>query len=72
MKVTEHEVPTIDGKVFCPRCGRAIPCMATAYGFRAICGTCHIRWTRLRGEQDWVAESHSPMADNRGAADAKA
>lgn len=46
-----------DGKVYCPGCMDDIRCMPTAYGLRAACHTCNTRWTKIRGESDWTAES---------------
>ena len=55
-----------DGKAQCPRCGGIRSVMVTAYGFRMICERpCKVRWTRIRGEAEWVAESYSPLEDNR-------
>ena len=55
-----------DGKAMCPTCGGIRPVIATAYGFRMPCEEpCKVRWTRIRGEERWVAESYSPLADNR-------
>lgn len=55
----------IEGKAFCPKCGEVNPVIQTSYGFRTCCGECKIRWTRIRGEVDWVAETYSPLEDNR-------
>lgn len=66
--IKANSVPILaisNGKVYCPKGGEVIPVMATAYGFRAVCGECRIRWTRLRGESEWVAETYSPLEDNR-------
>lgn len=40
----------------CPSCGVGLDVMPTAYGRRAVCGFCRIRWTRIHGEAGWAAE----------------
>lgn len=62
----ENETMPWSGKINCSECGNPIPCIATAYGFRAVCEDEGIMWTRIRGEQDWVRETYSPIGDNRG------
>lgn len=41
----------------CPSCGVELDVMPTAYGRRAICPPCDLRWTQIRGETGWTAES---------------
>lgn len=40
----------------CRSCGAALDVVRTAYGVRAACFDCDIRWTWIRGESSWVAE----------------
>lgn len=40
----------------CAECGDPLDLIATAYGWRAPCFACGIRWTQIRGESDWTAE----------------
>lgn len=65
VKAMMAEWPFYDGKAYCPKCGNANAVVVTPYGFRTCCGECKIRWTRIRGEVDWVAETYSPLEDNR-------
>lgn len=51
----------------CPGCKKELPVIQTAYGARAICEDCRIRWTTLFSEEGaWINESYSPLSDNRG------
>lgn len=59
------------GKVICPGCGEQIPCVATAYGLRAVCSEEARRWTKIRERgvlswtlTPWTEETYSAMADN--------
>lgn len=45
----------------CPKCQSRIPLVATAYGFRANCEACGIRWTHIRGEEGFKPERHQAM-----------
>ena len=44
-------------------CGDYVAILSTAYGFRAECRGCRIRWTTINGEP-WVRETYSPLVDN--------
>lgn len=54
----DQPTSTID----CPNCREAIPLVATAYGSRATCANCEIRWTLIPATEDtWTAEHYAPM-----------
>lgn len=40
----------------CPTCRDLLEVVPTAYGDRATCGRCEIRWTRLWEEAAWQPE----------------
>ncbi len=45
----------------CPRCHRPMTAIATAYGKRAICAHCNVRWTYINGfDMDWYPEKRHP------------
>ena len=57
---------TGDLRIECPKCSASLVLISTAYGYRAICTDCKIRWTKLWSEEanEFTAEFYSPMADN--------
>lgn len=52
-------------KLNCGRCKKRIKAIVkTAYGVRATCYACRIRWTQITGEKDWAAERYHPMNES--------
>lgn len=50
----------------CPNCDVEISVVPTAYGLRATCERCLVRWTQLHAEkpqQVWTDELYRPMDD---------
>lgn len=41
----------------CPDCRAVLAVLPTAYGRRAVCEPCGVRWTWIRGELGWVREA---------------
>lgn len=68
-KVTETSKHVRHGDDLVCTCGDYLSIIQTAYGFRASCRGCRIRWTTIITvpfgyHPIWEAENFSPMEDN--------